>query len=406
MHIGIAAPVETSSILDLLGASAARAPAGYSGAPIIGVLARALIAKGHQVSLYTTDNSLLPKQSEPLVVQGDDITVFYCPSRLRSFTLQNGRIGRMADFFRLERQGLVYAIQQDAPDVVHAHWSYEFAWAAMEAKLPYILTFHDAPRQVLKFMPNLYRLGRYLMAKRVTKSKEIKTTVSPYMQQELMDWAGCSTELVPNPIEDAWFLAAQAPSKRDLRKPKIAMVINGWSTLKNPEPPIRAFSRIRAFISTSELHVFGSDFGSNELAQQWCEERGLSENIVFHGRVSYTELRRKLSDMTLLVHPSLEESFGMTLAEAMALALPVVAGEYSGALPWVCDGGKAGALVDVLDEKAIADAVLNLLSNPVKYIEIAQYAQQSAKARFSSLSVADAYEKYYLQAIQRAKSTC
>ena len=132
------------------------------------------------------------------------------------------------------------------------------------------------------------------MAKRVTKSKEIKTTVSPYMQQELMDWAGCSTELVPNPIEDAWFLAAQAPSKRDLRKPKIAMVINGWSPLKNPEPPIRAFSRIRAFISTSELHVFGSDFGSNELAQQWCEERGLSENIVFHGRVSYTELRLSL----------------------------------------------------------------------------------------------------------------
>ena len=62
--------------------------------------------------------------------------------------------------------------------------------------------------------------------------------------------------------------------------------------------------------------------------------------------------------------------------------------------------------MDVLDEKAIADAVLNLLSNPVKYIEIAQYAQQSAKARFSALSVADAYEKYYLQAIQRAKSTC
>lgn len=406
MHIGIAAPAETSSIIDLLGASAARAPAGYAGAPIIGVLARSLIAKGHQVSLYTTDNSLLPKQSEPLVVHGDNITVFYCPSRRRSFTPQNGRIGRMADFFRFERQGLVCAIQQDAPDVVHAHWSYEFAWAAMEAKRPYIVTFHDAPRQVLKFMPNLYRLGRYLMVKRVAKSNAIKTTVSPYMQQELMDWAECLTELVPNPIEDAWFFAGQDPNKRDLRKPKIAMVLSGWSSRKNPEPAFSAFAKILASIPLSELHVFGADFGPNEKSHQWCDEHNLSRNVVFHGKVSYPELRQQLSEMTLLLHPALEESFGMTLIEAMALALPVVAGVSSGAVPWVCEGGKAGALVDVLDEQAIADAVINLLSSPIKYTEVAQYAQQSAKARFSALSVADAYEKYYLQAIQKAKSTC
>jgi len=404
MKIGIAAPVETSSIADLLGKTAEQAPVGYRGAPIIGVLARSLIARGHQVSLYTTDSTLLPNQRQPLVMHGKSITIYYCPSRPRSFRPQYGMLGRMLDFFKFERRNLLKAIVQDNPEVIHAHWAYEFAWAAMDSKLPHIISFHDAPRQILRHMPNLYRLGRYFMARRTVMSDAIKTTVSPYMQQELMDWAECHTELVPNPIDDAWFLNTNAPHERDLSKPKIAMIINGWNSRKNPEPALKAFSKVRELISASELHVFGVDFGLNEKAYRWCKERSLDTNVFFHGSVSYVELRQHLSKMTLLVHPSLEESFGMTLAEAMALALPVIGGKTSGAVPWVCDGGKAGALVDVNDSNAISKAIIQLLSDPEKYIEISLYAQSSAKERFSTMAVAEAYEKLYLQVFHECES--
>ena len=399
MKVGIVAPVETSSITDLLGDAAAHAPPGYPGAPFVGTLTRSLLARGHQVSLYTTDSSLLPTQNKPIVVHGERVTVYYCPSRQRSFSPQNGRLGRMVDFFRFERQGLVNAIQQDCPDVVHGHWAYEFAWAAMDSRRPHIITFHDAPLKILRHMPNLYRLGRYLMSRRTINSSCLKTTVSPYMQQELLQWAGCTTELVANPIDSTWFSAALAPQERDLSKPKIAMIINGWGKRKNPEPAFRAFSRVCALIPASELHVFGADFGLHEKAYLWCEKNNLGHNVLFHGRVPYVELKQKLAEMTLLVHPALEESFGMTLAEAMALAVPVIGGADSGAVPWVCEGCKAGTLVDVCDEKAIADAMLQLLADPAKYNEMALYAQQSAKARFSAMVVAEDYEKYYLQAV-------
>lgn len=403
MKIGIAAPVETSSIADLLGSAASQAPAGYAGAPLIGVLARELIARGHVVSLYTTDSSLLPNQRKPLVIHGDSVTVYYCPARPRSFRPQHGMLGRMTDFFRFERQGLLAAIHQDGPEIVHAHWAYEFAWAALDCGLPNVITFHDAPRQVLRHMPSLYRLGRYFMARRAAHEALFLTTVSPYMQEELLRWCGRTLDLVPNPIATEWFTSAQSIAARDLTKPNIAMVINGWSSRKNPEPALRAFALVRAAIPCAQLHLFGKDFGSNEYAQQWCSVKKIDQHVTFHGMVPYEQLRLHLAHMTLLVHPALEESFGMSLAEAMALALPVIAGQNSGAVPWVCDGGKAGALVDVGSDEAIANAVLQILTDPAAYAEIAQHAQRSAQTRFSVAAVTDAYEKNYTQAVLKER---
>lgn len=406
MKIGIAAPVDTSSIVDLLGSASAHAPVGYPGAPLIGVLARALLARGHEVTLYTTDSSLLPTRREPLVVHGGKITVYYCPSRPRAFHAQYGMLGRMLDFFKFERRGLLQAIAQDDPEVVHAHWGYEFAWAGLDSKRSNVISFHDAPRQILRHMPSLYRLGRYLMARRTVRDAHLLTTISPYMQRELLSWCGLPMELIPNPIADEWFASAQSITDRDLQQPKIAMVINGWNSRKNPEPALRAFARICAIFPAAQLHLFGKDFGTNERAQEWCETNHLANKVAFHGSLPYEQLRQQLAQMTMLVHPSLEESFGMSIAEAMALALPVVAGQASGAVPWVCDGGKVGALVDVRSDQDIAKAVLRLLDDPLEYLAAAEHAQRSARSRFSAAAVAAAYESAYAQAIVGGVGRC
>src|SRR5688500_2242220 len=117
MHIGIAAPADTGSVVSLLGAAAESAPRGYFGAPFIGTLARALILRGHRVSLYTTDGELLRKTREPVVIEGSQLSMYFCPSRPRAIRPQNGMLGRVTDCFRFERQGLMQAIQRDSPDV-------------------------------------------------------------------------------------------------------------------------------------------------------------------------------------------------------------------------------------------------------------------------------------------------
>lgn len=398
MKIGIAAPVETSSIKDLIGEQANGLPAGYSGAPLIGTLARALIARGHQVSLYTTDSSMLPMQRELSVFKNKNISIYYCPSRPRSFMPQGGMVGRMVDAYRFEREGLVKAIKLDRPDVVHGHWAYEFAWAAIDSGLPNLVTFHDSPLKVLRFIPNFYRFGRYLMARRTIKCAKHITTVSPYMQAELKEWANRDVPVVPNLVADEWFASAIDPACRDLSRPEIGMVLNGWGVLKNAKPALKAFVRIRELFPVATLNLFGAGFGAGEGAEQWCKESGLSTvGMKFHGGIPYNELRQKLAEQTLLIHPSLEESFGMTIVEAMSLSLPVVGGDKSGAVPWLLEQGNVGVITDVRCDLKIAQSVVCLLNNEQRYQDLSMTAQQSARSRFSSAAVSASYEAAYLK---------
>lgn len=78
------------------------------------------------------------------------------------------------------------------------------------------------------------------------------------------------------------------------------------------------------------------------------------------GYVSDDDRYRLYADASMLVLPSLEEGFGMTAVEAMQVGVPVVA-SARGALPEAV--GDAGTLIDPLDERALAAAILSLLGD-------------------------------------------
>ena len=61
------------------------------------------------------------------------------------------------------RQGPL-AIDPRDPDIVHAHWTYEFALGAIESRVPTVVTAHDAPLSILRLNPTPYRLARTVMA--------------------------------------------------------------------------------------------------------------------------------------------------------------------------------------------------------------------------------------------------
>lgn len=93
----------------------------------------------------------------------------------------------------------------------------------------------------------------------------------------------------------------------------------------------------------------------------------------------------------------------MTIAEAMALGLPVVAGEDSGAVSWVLgvDNG-GGALVDIRSPEKIAAALLAILTDPALYERYSTQGHARACAYFSSSSVAHAYLEHYRRVLMDA----
>lgn len=395
MKIGIAGPISTESIAQFLDADVHGLPRGYVGAPLFGNLIGALLARGHTIVAYTTSSDMPPATC--VSASGDRFKITYCSARPHTFRYSGGSWGRAADAFGRERALLSRAMEEDAPDLVHAHWSYEFALAAIEVGLPNVITCHDAPQVVLRYSPDLYRLVRYFMARRVLDRARYLTAVSPYLQQELQDYADVPIEIVPNPLPSSLAGFVQFSRKYDPARPRIAMVLNGWGKRKNPQPALCAFKVLRCTFPAAELRVMGSDYGPGGRAESWARTQGLAQGVHFLGQQPYSVLLAQLAESDLLFHPALEETFGMSIAEAMALGVPVVGGKTSGAVPWVI--GESGRLVDVRSPEAIAQAALDLLNDEQALIGLGEQARSNTLKRFSPDVVAAAYERHYQQAV-------
>ena len=176
------------------------APQGYAGAPLIGVLIGELLRRGHRVSAFTTDSSL-PPEAGVRRIGGSAFDLYLCPACPRAWRVNGSYPGRAVDCFARERAVLTGVMVRAAPDLIHAHWTYEFALAALDTGLPCLVTCHDDPRVVLRHTRSPYRAIRYFMARRVFTRAHHFTTVSSYMADALARSAP-GIPVVPNPVAD------------------------------------------------------------------------------------------------------------------------------------------------------------------------------------------------------------
>ena len=392
MKIGITGPLATVDIAHLLKEKSGPV-SEMPGSTLVVTLIEELIAHGHQVAAFTTEPSLAPKRNNIVVAYGDGLSVYYVPRRRRGFWFDRGCRGRMVDLFKLEREALVEAIHRAAPDIVHAHWTYEFGWAAQDSGVPCLITCHDAPWTIFRLTRDLYRAGRLLMAHRVLRRARHLTAVSPYLLDELSKFTAAPIEIVPNPLQNKLLALGRTRKHTDFehRPARVIMIVSGWSKIKNAAIGMTALAELKKKLPDMEINLVGSGFGVGEIAEKWALGRGVNRYFNFRGRLPYVETQRLLEQSDILVHTSLEESFGMTVAEAMAFGVPVVAGERSGAIPWVTGDGQAGLLVDVCSAEAVADAVKQLLDRPGLYARCSASGRTRAQQVFSQEAVAEAY---------------
>jgi glycosyltransferase involved in cell wall biosynthesis len=90
---------------------------------------------------------------------------------------------------------------------------------------------------------------------------------------------------------------------------------------------------------------------------------GLSQRVIFTGRVSDAELQGLFAGCEFFVLPSQKEGFGLVFIEAMAYGKAVVA-STAGACPEVVLHGETGALISPGDPAGLADMLRCLLADP------------------------------------------
>ena len=93
---------------------------------------------------------------------------------------------------------------------------------------------------------------------------------------------------------------------------------------------------------------------------------GLEDIVTFVGAVSRAEIHRYYSLAAAGVFPSIgDEAFGISVVEAMACGVPVVA-TTSGGMPETVVDGETGFLVPPRDPGAIAGALAQLAADPAR----------------------------------------
>ena len=158
------------------------------------------------------------------------------------------------------------------------------------------------------------------------------TSVSPYISLHLKNVFRYNQNLavIPNGLPQNVFSLYKKKDTAAKDKIIFAAVLNGWGRLKNTSTLLKAFSIVRKENRSAELRLFGIGHGSNEQAEQWAQENKMTDGVNFTGNTEYQiMLRQLLSDVDILVHPSLEESFSYTIVEALALGIPVIGGSKS-----------------------------------------------------------------------------
>jgi glycosyltransferase involved in cell wall biosynthesis len=120
---------------------------------------------------------------------------------------------------------------------------------------------------------------------------------------------------------------------------------------------------------------------------------GLQERVRFLGTVR--DVPSLLRRARMFVLSSLTEGVSLTLLEAMARGLPVVA-THVGGNPEVVDAGRTGLLVGAGDPAALADAVLRLWVNPGEAAAFGRAGRRRVEEHFDVRRMVAGYEAMYL----------
>lgn len=384
MRIALVGSIQMPALrpwLNLTSEQDATLPAGLSvGSTPVTQLALGLLKRGHDLLVVSLD----PDLDRERVVDGPGLRACLGPYRTAKKT---------RDLFRRERAYVRDVLRRESPEVAHAHWTYEYALGALDSGLPTLITPRDWAPAILRLRPTPYRVVRTVMNVEALHRGHHFTVTSPYMLARLRRWARGTVELIPNAIGDELFADNGAP--RSGGAPRLLAINNGFSRRKNVSTLIEALALVRRESQDCRLRLVGTGFEPGGPAQCWARERKLDEGIDWQPLVPHHEVPALLRSADVFVHPSLEESFGLVLVEAMAQRLPVVGGRASGAVPWVLDEGRAGLLVDVTSAAGLARGLLDLLGDPARRQRLGASGYAHAWRHFRTDQVLDRYVERY-----------
>jgi glycosyltransferase involved in cell wall biosynthesis len=206
--------------------------------------------------------------------------------------------------------------------------------------------------------------------------------------------------LVPNAIDLRRFSPREASrdeARASLGLPAASRIVAGVGRL-NPQKNFALFLDIAAQLAPRfpDLHfLLAGDGPEEQMLREKASALGIANRVTFSGYVADTRLVYLAADVLLM--PSRYEGLPMTLLEAMAMGLPVVASKLDGIAEVIGDGAE-GFLAPSDDAALFAERTAALLADAELSSRISKNARAKIEASFSvermTSSVEDIYDRF------------
>ncbi len=328
------------------------------------------------------------------------IPVFLLPLNAQAnvlgrFSLPHARtLWQLASLLRRERIDLIHSYTMETRNYAHAvalltglpliHTSQDTWFGDMFGRLQW-LALNRIPRRIVVTSETVRRSLRVGTALRADRAVLIRPGIDLGRFFPRSDAAQVRAELG---------IAAGA---------KVVGIVGRLSSVKDHATFFAAAARVAASAPDARfLVVGGAVLADDDYALEIHRDiarHGLGDRVIMTG--FRDDVAPLIGAMDVVVSASPRESFGLVLAEAAACARPVVATRSGGAEEIVVSG-ETGVLVPPRDPQALADAILQLLGDPVTAAAMGAAGRRHAEAHFDLRRMVRALEAEYLSVARQS----
>ncbi len=211
--------------------------------------------------------------------------------------------------------------------------------------------------------------------------------VSDAILERLTNRAGVSRDrihCIPNGLDLSRFPAPDLDQVPDGRRVWVVGTYGTFTEQKGQRVFLQAASEVLGRGMDVEFLLMGHGPDKPKL-RQLAEGMGIKNRVTFAPSTSTDN--RNLGNVDVFVEPSYQEGLGLSVLQAMAAGIPVIASGVGGIFNLVQDG-QTGVLVPKGDASALAGAIQRLLEDPQQRIEMARRARERVEEAFDIHQVA------------------
>jgi glycosyltransferase involved in cell wall biosynthesis len=214
--------------------------------------------------------------------------------------------------------------------------------------------------------------------------------------------------MLENGVELARFVATPWPAAPARGVPLRVLFVGRLVPIKGLDMLLRAMSALRVEGAAVHLDIVGD----GPMREEWTRlgaDLGLAGCVSFHGALPLDAVAARMRACHVFCLPSVRESGGAVILEAMASARPVIALDFGG--PGEIVTNAFGALLPLRNPTqvvdALRDALREVLRDPVAWQHKGLAARREIEARYSwPAKIAAAEDTYREVLVERSMSCC